>query len=119
MIKDSIFKLFVKDEGSGFHNLVITIRSTRLSITCDCGSDGLCEHRTALLVGDDLILFDKSQIDEFRKVQEFVKDSQIPKKVDFLYDRLAQIERNREMLANRETEMKQVFADMLTTGVLR
>lgn len=65
-------------DGINFYKVVFTNRDGIISIKCDCPAGELtklCRHKLALIRGDESILYDSKQHQEFLTIEDWIKAS--------------------------------------------
>jgi hypothetical protein len=73
--------LYAKSSDGGFYELFFSFEQTAVSAKCNCraGIFGkLCKHKLTLLSGDDSLLHDKSNIEDFNKLNELIQQTNLP-----------------------------------------
>jgi len=88
----------------------------KVSVFCKCkaGIHGtICKHKTALLAGDQSMLFDEADIPKLKKVREWIEGSEYA-------DRLVEYERLRKAIEDARKEekaFKKAFAQAMKDGL--
>ena len=97
----------------------ITVSSTieeGLSIFCDCPAGVLgmhCKHKMAVVLGDQKILYDNEQLDDFHEISKWIANSNYSK---FVLE-LQESEKELEALKKRIKNMKEKIARLMREGL--
>ncbi len=97
----------------------ITVSSTAkegLSIFCDCPAGVLgmhCKHKMAIISGDQKILYDNEQLDDFNEISKWIANSSYSK----LILELQESEKELEVLKKKIKNMKEKIARLMREGL--
>jgi tRNA U54 and U55 pseudouridine synthase Pus10 len=115
LYKMKTFTIRVKSSSSEFHTVTIEI-SERIKVSCNCNAGvfgKLCKHKTAVLLGDIEILYDKSDEKFILEIQEIVKMSDYNK----LVGELEIAQKAIETAKNQERKIKVKLEHTLKDGI--
>lgn len=74
--------LQAKSSEGSFYDVMFSFEDKSLKVRCSCraGIFGqLCKHKIKFISGDTSLLYDNNQFDEFNRLQELIKKSNLPK----------------------------------------
>ncbi|UCE04969.1 MAG: hypothetical protein JSW07_15280 [bacterium] len=85
-----------------------------LSVWCDCraGEFGqLCKHKQALVSNDPSMLYDKSQVEELGRVNEWVQATAYPEMIREIIQTEKEIKKAKRILKNAKTKLARHMRD--------
>nr|VFJ91420.1 MAG: hypothetical protein BECKH772A_GA0070896_100318 [Candidatus Kentron sp. H]VFJ92478.1 MAG: hypothetical protein BECKH772B_GA0070898_100309 [Candidatus Kentron sp. H]VFJ99249.1 MAG: hypothetical protein BECKH772C_GA0070978_100308 [Candidatus Kentron sp. H] len=97
---------------------VVAVSSTEsgLSILCDCPAGEwrkYCKHKMAIVSADERILYDREQMDNFKKVTEWISKSGYPD----LIEELRICEKELESAKKKVENQKEKIARLMKEGL--
>jgi uncharacterized Zn finger protein len=98
------------------YTVAISFTETGLSIFCNCpaGEWGkYCKHKMAVLLGDEKILYDDKQIENFNKASKWISESSYP----LLVAKLRESEKELEAVKKTIKNMKEEIAYSMKEGL--
>lgn len=85
-----------------------------VTVWCDCraGEFGqLCKHKRALAFNDPSMLYDKSQVEELRQVNEWIKDTAYSEMISEIIKIEKDIEKAKRGLKNEKAKLARYMRD--------
>lgn len=96
--------------------VVVSSAETGLSIFCDCpaGEWGkYCKHKMAIVLADERILYDEEQVNNFKKVTEWIAESGYPDLVVELRESEKELEAAKKNVKNQKEKIARLMKEGL------
>lgn len=104
--------LLAKSSGGEPYEVKLHLDQENVFVKCSCraGIFGkICKHKTAILSGDESILFDPSQSDDLAQIQERIKDTELPALSAKLEAARADVEKAKRRAVRARTQLEKAM----------